>query len=180
VILEKNEPKALRKVIMLCMGKYQALIESIAGPGGGDFFKPTSKAQLDKLRKLGFPESVIQFYECYEPQGCVEGGQIRLSSIDGIIEENTMAVPGIYVQPLGYLVFASTEYGDAYCFNLNRLNQEGEPTIVLMPHDSLRKDASPEVVASQAKPIAPSLLNFFEQFSEGKLDTTPIYSWMGR
>ncbi len=129
---------------------------------------------LEGLRALGVPEPILRFYERYEPEGFAEG-QVRLWGIPNVVMENTKAVPGIAVQPMGYIVFASSLFGDAYCFNLNKIDSAGEPEIILMSHGSFGEDATAEEVHPLAKPVASSLLQFLEQFSKGQVDTKCLY-----
>ena len=134
------------------MDKYQQLIEAIAKQTQTEF-GPAPARELESLRALKTPEAAVRFYEQYEPATCAED-QVRLWPILDMVTENTMAVPGVAVCPLGYIVFASTNYGDSYCFNANKLDQEGEPEIVLISHETVGEDATPDEVQRAAKPVA--------------------------
>jgi hypothetical protein len=155
------------------MDKYQQLIGIIAKQTG-TAFGPASASSLSSLRALGVPDTILRFYELHEPADCAEG-QVRLWPVSHIVTENRMAVPGIVVHPLGYVVFASTMSGDAYCFNVNKLDREGEPEIVLISHGTFGEDATAEQVQRVVKPVAPSLFLFLEQFSKGEVDEDCLY-----
>jgi len=155
------------------MDKYEKLVDRIAQQTGTPF-GPASLSSLAELRALDFPEAVIEFYEQYEPLRCAQG-QIRLWPIDDIVVENRQGVPGICVHPHGYAVFATTMCGDAYCVNSNKLDMDGEPTIVLISHEAVSEDSTPEEVKRLAKPVASSLRIFLEQFTRGEVDEECIY-----
>jgi hypothetical protein len=87
-----------------------------------------------------------------------------------MLEENRTLAPGAYTAPYGYVVFASTGGGDAYCFDLHHLNADGEPRIVLISHETDLENATVEEVARLAKPVASSLYEFLEFFIRGEID----------
>ena len=154
------------------MHPYHAIIERIALQTKTRF-GPASEAALDHLRSLNLPQTVIDFYSRHEPQGCAEG-QIRLWGVDHIREENADLMPGADVAPLGYVVFATTFCGDTYCFNTNR-QRDGEPEIVLISHEVVTEDISPDEAARVAKPVAANLLDFLNQFADGQIDEECVY-----
>ena len=137
-------------------------------------FSPASAEDLSALRTLGLPESVMTFFGRYAPEDCAEG-KVRLWPIAHILEENRDYVPGVYIAPLGYIVFASTMCGDAYCFNLNDLSEQGEPAIVLISHEMVPEDITVEEVARVAKPIAKTLYEFLDRFTRNEIDEVCIY-----
>lgn len=136
-------------------------------------FSPAEIADLDYLRSLCLPPSVIDFYTKYEPKGCAEG-QVRLLSIDDIRRENSELTPGAYVSPLGYVVFATTFCGDVYCFNINQ-QRDGEPEIVLISHEVVEEGISSDDAAKIAKPVAKNLSDFLKKFIDNQLDENCIY-----
>jgi hypothetical protein len=88
-----------------------------------------------------------------------------------MLQDNRDYVPGHYAWPCGYVVFSTTTYGDAYCFDLQAVSKTGTP-IVLIAHDLEPKDdeMKREDPAKLAKPIAHS-----EAFVSGSLDIEPLY-----
>ncbi len=155
------------------MDKYESLVEAIARQTN-TAFAPASPEALAKLRKLKFPEAAIRFYAKYAPSGCAEG-QVRLWPIEDIEVENTQGMPGICVHPYGYTVFASTLCGDAYCFNANNIDTDGEPEIILVSHEAVGEDSTADEVNRVVKPVAASLAIFLDRFMKGELEEECIY-----
>src|SRR5690348_10374113 len=103
------------------MSRYREVVDKISAQTRTDFGR-SSILQLWKLRGLRLPAPVRDFYRQYAPKACAED-QVRLWPIKDIIFENKSLVPGIYVCPLGYVVFATTHCGDAYCFDTNVVDE---------------------------------------------------------
>lgn len=155
------------------MPNYESLIETLSEQSGVAF-RPASPFELSKLESLGLPESVIDFYALYEPAECVEG-QVRLWPIEHILEENEALAPGCYASRHGYIVFATTFCGDAYCFDIRR-GTDFEPGIVLISHEVVGRDTTAAKLAQLAKPVARSLQHFLELFVHGEIDEQCTYS----
>jgi hypothetical protein len=139
-------------------------------------FRAATPAELERLRSLGMPLDAIEFYRAAMPTRMAEIERVRLWSFSEIILENDDAVPGIYARPSGYTVFASTDCGDAYCFDTRSTSGENVP-IVLIAHDlePEGEKMAPEDLSKLAKPIAESLDKFLEGFVVGALDKEPVY-----
>ena len=117
---------------------------------------------MSALSELGFPEAILDFYADYSlPESM--GDQICLLSIADIIEENRNLLPGYCVAPHGFYVFATTDYGDAYCFDANDLDKEGNPKIVLISHESVDEEINIKEILEIAKPVTKNLLEFLEK-----------------
>lgn len=139
-------------------------------------FRPASSARVAELRSLGMPEDIVAFYVNSEPARTAEIGKVRLCSIPDILVENTDAVPGYYAHPCGYVVFATTIYGDAFCIDTRATPGKAAP-IVLIAHD-LEPDNDQikrEDLAGLAKPIAVSFESFLNAFASETLDIKPLY-----
>ncbi len=149
------------------MDKYECVIHALTATMGIQF-RPADASALRHLEKWKLPESVVGFYSKYEPQNVVEEG-IRIWPISDMVTENEQGVPGICVMPYGYVVFASTYCGDAYCFDLNRIT-DGEPAIGLVSTGAVGEDSSAEEVHSMIKPVANSLLDFLERVQSDCID----------
>ena len=108
---------------------YHDLIEQLREQGE---FRPASADDLNKLTRLGVPEEILEFYRNYEPHEF--DGQVNLLSICELLEQNEYAYPAFVAWPKGYLVFACTDCGDSYFFDLNR-SKEGRVPIVLISHE---------------------------------------------
>ena len=154
------------------MPTFQQLTSAISKTTSGTF-QPAARADLTKLARLGVPESILAFYREFEPEDCVEG-QVRLWNIEHIVQENTDLTPGYVVQPLGYVVFATTLCGDTYCFDLTG-SQRGEIPIVLISHETIGEGMTLDEVQKVAKPIARSLNEFLQQFASNEIDEECIY-----
>src|SRR4051812_27453612 len=116
------------------MQNYALSAEQIAEQTGVAF-RASSPIELAKLEALGVPESILAFYREFEPSECAEG-QVRLWPIQNVLEENEAYVPGAYVSKHGYIVFATTLCGDAFCFDLRQRGQV-EPRVVLLSHEEI-------------------------------------------
>lgn len=128
------------------MSDYKKLVDLIATQTGTEF-RAASKSDLAALGALRLPDPVLSFFAQHEPSECAEG-QVRLWPIADMLQENRDLIPGAYIAPLGYVVFSTTFCGDAYCFNVNVVNQQNEPQIVLISHEVVDKD----ITAEEAKP----------------------------
>ena len=142
----------------------------------GVAFRPASALTIAALHALGVPEEIVAFYRQSEPSKCIEIGKVRIWPVAHMLKENRDYVPGDYAWPCGYVVFSTTIYGDAHCFNLRAVPKTGAP-IVLIAHDLEPKDdeMKREDLAKLAKPIAHSFEVFLEAFVSGFLDIKPLY-----
>jgi hypothetical protein len=123
-----------------------------------------------KLQALGLPRVVVDFYRSYEPAEYAEIGGVRLWPIADVIDENQKYVPGADVCPHGFVVFASTVFGDAYCFDLTMV----EPRVVLLSHEVPFKGMDSGQVRALVKPIATNLDAFLASFVAGTLESEPL------
>ena len=71
---------------------------------------------------IDLPQILIDFYSKNEPIGCEIDG-IFIHPLDEIIRENTERYPGLISSQYGYIVVASSDHGDAFCFDLNKFNK---------------------------------------------------------
>lgn len=133
--------------------------------------RPASDEDLERLRKLALPAVVVDFYRSYEPSGCAEIEGVRLWPISEVLKENQDYVPGADVSPHGFLVFATTVYGDAYCFDVS----VAEPRVVLRSHELPFDEMDAGQIKALAKPIAPNLDAFLASFAAGSLDSEPLH-----
>lgn len=155
------------------MPDYLSLTKKITEQTGVSF-RAASSSSLKKVESLGVPSEVLAFYRDFEPSECVEG-QVRLWPIQHVLAENEDYVPGCYASKHGYIVFASTFCGDAYCFDLTQ-HGPTEPSVVLLSHEVITKDTDASQFMRLAKPVARSLHEFLELFVRGEIDEDCIYS----
>jgi hypothetical protein len=153
------------------MPNYEPLIDQIAQKTGVAF-RPASPFELSKLDALGLPQSVIDFYEAFEPAERA-GEEFRLWPIEHILEENEALVPGCHISKHGYIVFATTLYGDTYCFDLTRPTQV-DPPIVLISHEVVDETTTALELRRLAKPVAKGLYELLQQFARGEIDDSYI------
>ncbi|MBX7245600.1 MAG: SMI1/KNR4 family protein [Candidatus Sumerlaeaceae bacterium] len=151
----------------MALPDYAPVIEQIAAQTGVTF-RAASPDDLAKLEALGVPESVLTFFREFEPSDCVQG-QVRLWPIMQVMEENEKLIPGVYASKHGYIVFATTDCGDTYCFDLTDPGVP-EPPIVLLSHEVISEDTSVEDLARLAKPVAKDLHDFLQRFVRGEVD----------
>jgi hypothetical protein len=132
--------------------------------------RPAADSDLAKLQALGLPAIVVEFYRSYEPAQYAEIQGVRLWPISEVIEENQRYVPGADVCPQGFVVFASTVSGDAYCFDLTMT----EPRVVLLSHEVAFEGMARPQIQALAKPIAPNFDSFLSSFAAGTLESEPL------
>ena len=154
------------------MQNFEPIVNKISDQLGA-IFRPASPFELAKLESLGLPEPVLAFYRDFEPFGA-DAGQIRLWPIEHILEENEAAIPGCYSSQQGYVVFASTFCGDAYCFDI-RPGADADPPIVLISHEIVNESTTTSELNRIAKPVARNLSDFLQRFLRGDVDEDCIY-----
>jgi hypothetical protein len=138
---------------------------------------PASEGDIERARLFGFPGVLIDFYRESAPDAaaeCVELDQ-RIWSVQNAIAENRDYVPGADLFPLGYVVFASNKFGDAYCIDKIHVGSSGEYSIVLFPHDVIEDGASLEDVEPYRLTVATNLEDFLRQFAQRALVEKPKY-----
>jgi len=132
-----------------------------------------SEEDLEQARQFGFPTVLLDLYRVAAPdaaEGRIElwknrpaSGQ-RVWSVQNAITENRDYVPGTYLFRLGYVVFASNMFGDAYCIDTVHVSGSGDMPVVLFPHDVIEEGASLEDVEPYRLPVAADLEDFLQQF----------------
>jgi len=132
--------------------------------------RPAAEGDLTKLQALGLPSLVVDFYRSYEPAEYAEIEGVRLWPISEVIEENQRYVPGVDVCPHGFVVFASTVSGDAYCFDL----AVTEPRVVLLSHEVPFEGMPRQQIQALAKSVAANLDAFLSSFAAGTLELEPL------
>jgi SMI1 / KNR4 family (SUKH-1) len=139
-------------------------------------FRAASRQELEQLRALRMPPDLIEFYSKSAPVKMVEIKRVRLWPVSDLVVENKDAVPGYYIVPCGYSVFATNDCGDAYCFDTFRASGNTAP-VVLIAHDLEPDDDKMvrEDLSKVTKEIAESFSKFLEGFVTGRLDREPIY-----
>ena len=132
--------------------------------------RPASSEAIAQLQTLGLTGGVVDFYRRYEPAECAEIDDVRLWPISEVVAENRSYVPGANLVGHGFVVFATTVFGDAYCFDFS----EDGPPVVLMSHEVNYEDMSVAKIKALRKPIASNLDAFLDAFAAGSLDMAPM------
>ena len=135
------------------------------GRKGDVLLGPAAPELISELQRLGVPEDAIAFFLEFEPKQCADIDGVRLWPVEEVLRENRD----------GYIVFATTVFGDAFCFDANAGDRRQMP-IVLISHDGYDWDAvTVEEIARLKKPIAPHFIAFLQAYVDGKLDIEPNY-----
>jgi hypothetical protein len=153
---------------------YAQLAKQISQLSGVDL-KPAAQEDLERLSAMGAPKSILDFFREHEPPDPAEIDKVRLWSISGIIEENTVLVPGADLYGHGFLVFASTIYGDAYLFDRNAAASADDAPIVIMTHEVPFDGMERGKILAARKRVASGFTDFITKFIAGSLDTEPSY-----
>lgn len=132
-------------------------------------FINAKKKDLRKLKEIGLPEIIIQFYKSNEPVDCNING-IQIHDVEQVIAENTELCPGWVTAKYGYYAFASNDHGDAFCFDVNTLDDEGNPRIAYVSHEAIWDESSEEEVHESVIPVAKNLYDFFGKLCKGEIE----------
>jgi hypothetical protein len=139
--------------------------------------RPANANDLQRAQQAGFPPALIDFYAHCEPDpsnSCIELEQ-RLWCINSAIEENTDAVPGIGLFPNGYVVFASTTSGDAYCLDTNVTTEQGHHPVALFGHEVIHENSELGYIQASRVEVATSLDDFLLRFAARTLSEDVYY-----
>jgi hypothetical protein len=154
------------------MGQTKLVMEITAQTGVA--FRRASLEDIERLKKLGAPDEVLDFFANHEPSDCAEISGARLWPIAELILENSDYVPGADLHPRGFLVIATNEYGDSFCVDLAVQGKQSRP-VVIMSHELSWEEISEEEVHALRKVIAGSFDEFLELFVAGRLDKQPLF-----
>ena len=127
-----------------------------------------SAQELKRVEKIGFPNELVEMYRQLNPADYIELKQ-RIWSIDNAVTENTQAVPGCALSPHGFIVFASTLGGDAYCVDMNVITSAGHHPVTLFSHEMVGEDDGIGRITALRVEVADSLEDFLAKFISGEL-----------
>jgi hypothetical protein len=139
----------------------------------GEQPKPASAEELKRAEEAGLPADLIEFYRECNSDDCIELKQRW--SIDNALVENQGAVPGCYLSPHGFIVFASNLGGDSYCIDTNVTTDEGCHPVVLFSHEMIEQDTPVSKIQSLRLEVASSLQEFLVKFANEDLLDEPLY-----
>jgi len=100
-------------------------LDELISSANGIEFKETMPEDFEKLKKLyngKIPDTLSDYLKKHMPADDVRlhaGKAFVYYGIERIIEENTDAIPGCNLHPMGLYTFASLENGDSICFDSN-------------------------------------------------------------
>jgi hypothetical protein len=94
---------------------------------------------------------------------------------EAVLGENKDFVPGCFVQPHGYVVFATTIFGDAFCFDTNTATSKATAPVVLIAHDLNWDEMKREDIVKLARPTVVSFEGFLGAYVSETLDIQPNY-----
>jgi hypothetical protein len=155
----------------------EELKEELKKADGGKL-RPADEVDIEEIRKFGFPQVLISFYRESAPDpidGRIELDQ-RIWSIKNAVIENRDYVPGADLFPLGFVVFASNKFGDAYCMDTVNVDASGEYPVMLFPHDVIEEGFSLKDVERYRLQVASNLQDFLVKFTKRTLINEPKYS----
>ena len=135
---------------------------------------PASQKDIAQMKALGAPLDVINFFQRFEPSIGVEISEARLWPIADLVRENTILVPGAYLNPRGFCVIGTTIYGDAFCVDLTGSPNNPHP-IVIMSHELSWEEMSDSQLRNLIKAVAESFEKYLELFITGQLDLEPLF-----
>jgi SMI1/KNR4 family protein SUKH-1 len=158
---------------MMLKDSIQALMTKVQRTRG-EQPKPASSEELKRAGEAGFPGDLIELYRECNPDDCIELKQ-RIWSIDNALVENHRAVPGCYLFPHGFIVFASNLGGDSYCIDTNVTTEEGCHPVVLFSHEMIEEDTPVSKIQSLRLEVANSLQEFLVKFANEELVEEPLY-----
>jgi hypothetical protein len=158
---------------MADLGKYEAVLKQISDRCRVKFV-PASAAELARLAEIGMPKPYIDFYGKFNPARPFDKG-VGLFTAAEIPSLNLDYRSTDELNAHGFVSFATTSDGDAYCFDPEINGSHGDPQIVLFTHEYAFKDYTKERVRALAKPVADDLLDFLVRFAEDGLDQEALY-----
>lgn len=153
---------------------YAVVAKQIADLSGTNL-GAAERESLTALMELGAPRALLRFLADFEPQSEAEIGKVRLLPIADVLVENTEGVPGADLRPHGFVTFATTIYGDAYCFDTGLEPAKSDAPVVIMPHEVVFEDLDGETIMATRKTVATGFDDWLTQFIAGSLDTEPSY-----
>jgi hypothetical protein len=155
------------------MQNYEPLLRQLAEQFGGDF-GPASAEDLAALEPFHLPQSVLEYFQQFEPID-YPGGAATLHNIKHLLKENSgCAIPGAYIVKHGFFVFATTGCGDCYCFDC-RKSHTGSVPIVLFDHELISERTPAERILQLATPVASDLAHFLHKLVNERLNETPLH-----
>jgi hypothetical protein len=128
-------------------------------------FAPAEKADLDVLKRMGAPETILAFYKRYEPCEVAECG-CSISPVQAIEDMIDEGGPATAASKAGLIPFGTEMDGDALCFDPARLDGEGWPAVVRVSHETVYEDSGRDAVIAGTTPYCSSLPALLQKMLE--------------
>ena len=143
----------------------------------GKFLGPADEAAIAKLEGLGLPESVLAFYRNYSPLETIKiyhpEEDIYFYPAFKIPSESSRFLAACEISPEGFIVFATSICGDAYCFDLNA--DALDPPVRLIGHEIMYEGSSVDDIREMSVSAADNFHQFFVNLFSGNLVTDPYH-----
>lgn len=112
---------------------YRQLVARLEELSGVEFV-PGADKDIKRLKRLGLPDAVVEFFSVANPSDFVSLGGVDLSPADAV---GRAAADDWFASlaKLRLIAFASDFSGDVLCFDLRVSNQAGAPLIVQVSHE---------------------------------------------
>ena len=111
-------------------------------------FSKSSEAQMEQLQGLVGDNAtqVLEFYKEYQPvEVPMLPNYLSLLNIDGIVEENTCAEPGMHLAKYGVITIGVTVGGNVVCIDTNDVSDLG-PKVLLFDSNFCYYDEEEDIV----------------------------------
>lgn len=149
---------------------YEKLTQSIAAmvlrvTGDHMSFRDASPRQLEVIEGLPFVPTVSYFYRHFAPSQVVCGEHSCLLPVDGIEWHMTDSRPGESLRRYGYVVIGTSYSGALHCLDNARFPDLPGPSVVAFSLEGDYEVASEEEVATLARPVAASFMEYLQSFT---------------
>lgn len=111
-------------------------------------FQKATEEQMQQLQDLmgDNAKKVLEFYREYQPEEVpMLPNYLSLLNIDGIVEENTCAEPGMHLAKYGVITIGVTVGGNVVCIDTNDVSNAG-PKVLLFDSNFCYYDNEDDIV----------------------------------
>ena len=110
-------------------------------------FEKTDETQMEQLQGLvgDNAKKVLEFYKEYQPvETPMLPCYLNLLNVDGIVDENTCAEPGMHLAKYGVITIGVTVGGNVVCIDTNGVNTD--PKVLLFDSNFCYYDDEDDIV----------------------------------
>lgn len=148
---------------------------------GAELTEPSAE-EKDRLNGLGLNDELKEIFFHKFPEDDMECGDLVLLCAEDMYIENTDAVPGCVLLPMGLFTFCTTFDGDAVCADMREkghpvyqcshsLIEEGAEIYFSTPDGMVDLPCDRENVLSISPRLADSLESFMDMLAEDRVET---------